>query len=91
MGPGKQRGGRHPSRPPGSGLVGESAAAAGGAAERIHRNTVAHWRTLIDDPDHPGQRVELQAYEHRQRARSHRLELGPVPAEPWTHGPSDER
>jgi len=62
-----------------------------GAAERIHRNTAAHWRRLIDDPDHPGQRVEIQVYAQRQRARSHRMAQGLPPAEPPAHGVSSER
>lgn len=61
------------------------------AAERIHASTTAHWRSLIDDPDRPGQRVEMETYACRQRARSHRLELGRVPAEPWTHVSSGVR
>lgn len=61
------------------------------AAERIHASTTAHWRTLIDDPDHPGQQLELQAFEQLQRARSHRLEVGRVPAELWTHDSSGAR
>ncbi|WP_255006433.1 hypothetical protein [Cyanobium sp. ATX 6F1] len=61
------------------------------AVERIHASTTAHWRSLIDDPDHPGRQLELQAFEQRQRARSHRLELGRVPAEPWTHDASGAR
>jgi hypothetical protein len=91
MGHGKHRGRRHPSRLHSPRLALEPSAAAVGAAERIHRNTAAHWRTLIDDPDHPGQRMEMHAYGQRQRARSRRLELGRVPVEPWTHVPSAER
>jgi hypothetical protein len=61
------------------------------AAERIHASTTAHWRALINDPEHPGKKLEMQAFEQRQRARSHRLELGRVPAEPWTHDSSGVR
>lgn len=82
MGHGKH-GSRHGSRSPGHAEVGAiPSAEVLGAAERIQRNTAAHWRTLIDDPDHPGQQVEMQAYAQRQGGRSHRLERGRVPSEP---------
>ncbi|MEB3263141.1 MAG: hypothetical protein VKJ66_02090 [Synechococcus sp.] len=41
----------------------------------IHQATLRHWCTLVNDPDHPGERIPLYRLEQNQRAalyRSHR-------------------
>lgn len=43
----------------------------------IQRATFEHLMALVDDPDHPGQKIPYGELEQRLRARSYRLAVVP--------------
>ncbi len=43
----------------------------------IQRATFEHLMALVNDPDHPGQRIPYGELEQRLRARSYRLAVAP--------------